>query len=151
MIKGLFETHLYVKDLDRSVEFYSNVLALAECHRDEQRKVVFFWIGAPQKAMLGIWQMPESDVQPRHFAFECEPEWILSNAAAFLHQQNIRCYNFLNDGTDRPMVFAWMTAVSLYFNDPDGHILEFIDILDGEAKPSYGVISYETWLDIAGK
>ena len=46
------------------------------------------------------------------------------------------------------MVFAWMPAIAIYFDDPDGHILEFIAILQGEAKPKYGVISYEQWLQI---
>ncbi len=44
------------------------------------------------------------------------------------------------------MVFAWMPAIAIYFNDPDGHVLEFIAILDGEEKPELGVISYEEWL-----
>lgn len=149
MIKGLFETHLYVKDLERSVKFYKNVLGLEECHRDEKRNIVFFWVGAPQKFMLGIWQMPEAEVKPRHFAFECEPEWVLNNSVRFLHNKNLSCYNFLNDGPDRPMVFAWMPAVSIYFNDPDGHVLEFIGILDGTAKPELGVISYEDWISAA--
>lgn len=149
MIKGLFETHLYVRDLERSATFYKNVLGLEECHRDEKRNIVFFWVGAPQKFMLGIWQMPEAEVKPRHFAFECEPEWVLNDAVRFLKSKNLSCYNFLNDGTDRPMVFAWMPAVSIYFNDPDGHVLEFIGILDGRAKPELGVISYEDWISAA--
>jgi len=51
----------------------------------------------------------------------------------------------LKDGTDRPMVFAWIPAIAIYFNDPDGHYLEFIAILDVEARPELGVISYEEW------
>ena len=151
MIKGLFETHLYVRDLERSVTFYKNILGLEECHRDEQRNIVFFWVGAPQKFMLGIWQMPESEVKPRHFAFECEPEWVLNNAVSFLQKHHLTGYNFLNDGTERPMVFAWMPAVAIYFNDPDGHVLEFIGILEGTAKPELGVVSYRAWINASGK
>jgi hypothetical protein len=43
------------------------------------------------------------------------------------------------------MVFAWMPAVSIYFDDPDGHCLEFISILKGKAKPDLGIITYEEW------
>ena len=39
-----------------------------------------------------------------------------------------------------------MPALAIYFNDPDGHILEFIAIIDGEARPELGVIPYEEWL-----
>lgn len=151
MIKGLFETHLYVSDLERSAAFYKNVLGLEECHRDEKRNIIFFWVSAPQKFMLGIWQMPEKEVQPRHFAFECEPDWVLNDSVSFLHSKNLSCYNFLNDGTDRPMVFAWMPAVSIYFNDPDGHVLEFIGILEGNAMPELGVVSYEEWINASIK
>jgi len=52
----------------------------------------------------------------------------------------------LKNGLDEPMVFAWMPAVSIYFNDPDGNSLEFISMLDGEGKPELGVLSYADWL-----
>ena len=40
-----------------------------------------------------------------------------------------------------------MPAIAIYFNDPDGNALEFIAMLEGEAKPDLGVISYEEWLN----
>jgi len=33
------------------------------------------------------------------------------------------------------MVFAWVPALALYFDDSDGNQLEFIHILEGESKP----------------
>ena len=56
MIKGLFETHLYVENIDRSIEFYANVIGLEQCHYEKERKAAFFWIGAPKKQMLGLWE-----------------------------------------------------------------------------------------------
>ncbi|WP_299568647.1 hypothetical protein [uncultured Pedobacter sp.] len=44
-----------------------------------------------------------------------------------------------------------MPAIAIYFNDPDGHYLEFISIIEGEAKPELGVISYEEWLEYSKK
>jgi lactoylglutathione lyase len=44
------------------------------------------------------------------------------------------------------MVFAWMPAVAIYFNDPDGHSLEFIAILPGKPRPELGVISFDEWI-----
>ena len=149
MIKGLYETHVYVNDLQASIEFYKQLPGLQFCHYEEKRKIAFFWVGAPQKSMLGLWEMPEMEVRPRHFAFECDPNWILNESVTFLESKNIRCYNFLKDGTSRPMVFAWMPAIAIYFDDPDGNILEFISILEGAAKPELGVLSYEEWLGIS--
>jgi len=49
------------------------------------------------------------------------------------------------------MVFAWMPAVAIYFEDPDGHELEFIAVLDGEPRPELGVISYHDWEKLKDK
>lgn len=42
MIKGLFETHLFVENLERSIDFYKNTLALKQCHFEEKRRAAFF-------------------------------------------------------------------------------------------------------------
>ncbi|MBL4745359.1 MAG: VOC family protein [Flavobacteriaceae bacterium] len=146
MIKGLFETHLFVENLERSVEFYGKTLNLQQCYSEEKRSAAFFWIGKEKQAMLGLWEKPKKDIDIRHFAFECEPKWVLHESVNYLNKRKIKCRNFLKDGTERPMVFAWMPAISIYFDDPDGHSLEFIGILKGESKPEKGIISYDEWL-----
>lgn len=148
MIKGLFETHLFVESLERSVNFYKNVLGLQQCYYEEERRAAFFWIGKPKQAMLGLWEKPKEEIDIRHFAFSCDVEDVLNTSVNFLKERNLKPYNFLKDGTERPMVFAWMPAIAIYFNDPDGHILEFIAVLEGEGKPEYGIISYEKWLQV---
>lgn len=146
MIKGLFETHIYVENLERSIDFYSNILGLTQCHYEEERRIAFFWIGKPQEAMLGIWEKPKAEIDIRHFAFRCEVADVLDKSVSFLEQHNIKPYNFLKSDDAAPMVFAWMPALAIYFNDPDGHALEFIAILPGDAQPELGVISYESWI-----
>lgn len=151
MIKGLYETHLFVSDLKRSTKFYQQVLGLEQCHAELDRKVAFFWIGKPKGAMLGLWEKPVAAIDKRHFAFTCDEKFIVEESVDFLKGQGLNPYNFLKDGTELPMVFAWMPAISIYFNDPDGHYLEFIAILKGTAKPELGVISYDEWLSHAFK
>jgi lactoylglutathione lyase len=146
MIKGLYETHLFVEDLERSIAFYRNSLGLPLSHFEKERRAAFFWIGKPKEAMLGLWEKPKNEIDIRHFAFRCDKEDILHKAVDFLSERNLEPYNFLKDKMKRPMVFAWMPAIAIYFNDPDGHELEFISILEGEARPELGVISYEEWL-----
>lgn len=145
MIKGLYETHLFVEDLERSIDFYANTMGLEQCRTNDERRIAFFWIGKPKQQMLGLWEKPKEDIDIRHYAFQCEPDWILKESVNFLKKNNLKCWNFLNDGTERPMVFAWMPAIAIYFNDPDGHELEFIGILNGESKPENGILSYEDW------
>lgn len=145
MITGLYETHIYVEDLKVSIDFYQSTLGLELCHVEKERKIAFFWIGKPKEAMLGIWEKPKDEIETRHFAFRCTKEDILGKSVDFLRSKGIKPYNFLKDGSESPMVFAWMPAIAIYFLDPDGHELEFISILDGEAKPELGVISFEEW------
>jgi len=145
MIKGLYETHLFVENLERSRIFYSTDLKLTQCYIDKERRAVFFWIGKPKQFLLGLWEKPKELIDVRHFAFECDPEWILNESVKYLNERNIKSWNFLEDGIQRPMVFAWMPAISIYFEDPDGHLLEFIGILEGESKPEKGVITYDEW------
>ncbi len=96
--------------------------------------------------MLGLWEKPKAEIDKRHFAFRCNKEYILNKAVDFLKGHSLNPYNFLNDGIERPMVFAWVPAIAIYFNDPDGHYLEFIAVLDGNGRPELGVISYEEWV-----
>lgn len=146
MIKGLYETHISVESLERAVDFYKNVLGLQQAHYEEGRRIAFFWIGKPKGYMLGIWEKPKEQVEARHFAFRCDADFILKEAISFLKERNLQPYNFLKDGKEQPMVFAWMPAVAIYFNDPDGNVLEFISVLEGEGKPELGVITYDEWL-----
>ncbi len=146
MIKGLFETHLFVENLDRSVDFYQNVLGLTKCGYNDERRVAFFWIGKPKQAMLGLWEKPKDEIDVRHFAFNCEADDVLNKSVGFLKSKGLQPYNFLKDGNEKPMVFSWMPAIAIYFKDPDGHDLEFIAILPGDAKPELGVVSYEEWM-----
>lgn len=148
MIKGLFETHIFVEDLERSIDFYKNVLGLIKGDYNDERRVAFFWIGEPKGAMLGLWEKPKKEIDIRHFAFRCEVDDVLNKSVAFLNERNLTPYNFLKDGNEKPMVFAWMPAIAIYFKDPDGHDLEFIAMLEGEGKPELGVISYEEWLKL---
>ncbi|MCG8322706.1 MAG: hypothetical protein MI921_24610 [Cytophagales bacterium] len=52
MIKGLFETHIHVSSLNRSVKFYRDVLGLQLGTYEKERKAAFFWIGGWGEAML---------------------------------------------------------------------------------------------------
>ena len=146
MIKGLYETHLNVENLERSIDFYKNVLGLEHCHTEEKRRIAFFWIGQPKEYMLVLWEKTKDEIEKRHFAFRCDVEDVLHKSVSWLKERNLQPYNFLKDDTQKPMVFAWMPAVAIYFDDPDGNVLEFIAVLEGKPKSELGVISYEEWI-----
>ena len=144
MIERIFETHINVQDLRRSMRFYEDVLGLALGMLDPDRRVAFYWVGGRNVSMLGLWETPSVEIVSRHFAFQI-------SAAAFpeaienLRRHDIAVYNFLHDGSSQPMVFAWMPATSIYFRDPDGHELEYIAPLPDAPRPEVGVVSICQW------
>jgi lactoylglutathione lyase len=143
MIKGLYETHIEVSNLEKAIDFYKNKLNLEFALLEEKRRIAFFWVGKTKESMLGLWEKEE--VHIRHFAFRCDKDFILNEAVDFLKQQGLKPYNFLKDGSEKPMVFAWMPAVAIYFDDLDSNVLEFIAVLKGERKPELSIITYEEW------
>lgn len=151
-ITKLFETHLKVKSLERSMRFYGDLLGLELATQEQTRRVAFYWLGEPHNTMLGIWEnppwaagdLPENPIIPQHVAFETELS-NLSRAIGNLKDRGIQLRNFFDVTTDQPSVFGWIPAASIYFNDPDGHLLEFIAKLPGAAKPEIGIVSLDEW------
>lgn len=113
MIKGLFETHIFVQDLETSIDFYKNVLGLTECVYNDERRIAFFWIGEPKGAMLGLWEKPKKEIDIRHFAFRCEVDDVVNKSVDFLKAKGLKPYNFLKDGNEKPMVIC-MDACSCH-------------------------------------
>jgi lactoylglutathione lyase len=145
MIAGLFETHLNVADLERSMAFYRDVLGLEVGHVDAQRRAAFLWIGGRGTSMLGLWEKRAEEVIPQHFAFRASADDVRLRAVSWLEQRGLTPRSFVNDATRRPMVFAWMPAIAIYFDDPDGHSLELISMLPGQPRPELRVVSWEDW------
>ncbi len=151
MIHGLFETHINVSDLDRSVTFYRDVLGLKTGRREKDRRVAFMWMGGWGESMLGLWEKPADEVFPQHYAFRSTVDEVLGKSVAWLDERGLDCHNFLNDGSKRPMVFGWMPAIAIYFKDPDGHSLELIAMLSGAPRAEVGVVSWDEWQQLTAK
>src|SRR4051794_26791358 len=142
MIQRIFETHINVRSLERAMEFYGSVLGLPLGTTDSVRRIAFFWVGGHNVSMLGLWEKPSGEIVRQHFAFQIAAG-NFDDAMKLLRDNRIRFYNFLDDATERPMVFGWMPAVSIYFPDPDGHELEFIAPLADKPRLDIGVIPWE--------
>jgi lactoylglutathione lyase len=56
-VRDLFETHLTVVDLQRSMTFFGQVLGLELAAVFWERKVMFYWIGGHGSSMLGLWEV----------------------------------------------------------------------------------------------
>jgi lactoylglutathione lyase len=143
-INGIFETHLLVSDLKRSVAFYRDVLGLPVAYEVPARKVAFLWIGGEGNAMLGIWETSAPLGMQYHFAFSARTEDIIASVDA-LRSAGVAPLGFHGEPTDEPVVLTWMPAIAVYFRDPDGHHLEFISMLDDPPRPDLGLTKWSDW------
>lgn len=142
---ALFETHLNVRDLGRSIAFYRDVVGLELAYILEQRAVAFFWIGGRGRTMLGLWAGSSSpNLLSLHLAFSL-PLAELMAAPARLRAIGVEPLSFQQAPTDEPTVIGWMPAATLYFRDPDGHSLEVLTMLDEPARPELGNIPLSEW------
>ena len=144
-IQGLWETHLTVSDLERSVAFYRDTIGLELAHRVPARGAAFFWIGVPRQAMLGLWSLGTSPLAFRlHFAFQVTLETAIASVAA-LRAAGLAPRSGTRYPIDEPEVLPWIPAASVYFDDPDGHSLEYIAMLPEPPRPALDRMPLSDW------
>jgi lactoylglutathione lyase len=144
-IASLFEAHLPVADLDKAIGFYQNVVGLRLAHVTPERHAAFLWIGPPGNAMLGLWTAGASPQRTTlHIAFRASVDDVVAAPLA-LRAAGTTPLDFDGQPTDEPIVIAWMPAASIFFRDPDGHLLEYLAMLPDDARPELGVVSWRSW------
>jgi lactoylglutathione lyase len=108
-IYGLFETHLTVSDLQRSIAFYRDIVGLQLALEVSERNAAFFWIGdhssySSRRSMLGLWSVGTAPLGLNlHVAFEVAAINDLLDAPKRLKDQGIVPLSFFGkervDGT----------------------------------------------------
>jgi ribosomal protein S18 acetylase RimI-like enzyme len=142
---ALFETHLTVGDLDRSVAFYRDVVGLPVALELPERGAAFLWIGGRGEAMLGLWSLGSAPLGlSLHIALRASLEDVLAACVA-LRSAGIAPLSFFAQETTEPSVIAWMPAAAVYFRDPDGHLIEYLAMLDAAAQPDRGIVPWSEW------
>jgi lactoylglutathione lyase len=144
-VHRLFEAHLTVADLDASIAFYRDRLGFELAHIVRARQAAFFWIGSRGTTMLGLWaggSAPHKTTS--HVAFAATRDDVVAAPQALL-SAGITPLDFDEHPTEEPVVLAWMPAVSIYFHDPDRHLLEYIAMLPDDPRPEHGVATWQEW------
>jgi lactoylglutathione lyase len=151
-VYGLFETHLTVSNLPRSIRFYRDIVGLQLAVEASERNAAFFWIGDPsyssRHSMLGLWSVGTAPLGLNlHVAFEVAAINDLLDAPKRLKDQGIMPLSFFGIESMEPSVIGWMPAAAIYFRDPDGHLMEYLTMLDGkERRPDLGIVSWSDWI-----
>ncbi|KAB2488371.1 VOC family protein [Priestia endophytica] len=132
MIEGLYEAHLPVSNLKRSIEFYKG-LGLEFSHSHEDR-LAFLWI-EKNKSWLGLWETDKVELEYhpsiRHIAFQVSLDG-LRHSVSWLNERGYTPREAFGFEPFEPFVMAHsgMAHAKIHFNDPDGNSLEFICKMD---------------------
>ncbi|MFC7551282.1 VOC family protein [Pseudoroseomonas wenyumeiae] len=150
-VSGLYESHLTVGDLEKSIAFYRDIVGLELAHTVPERHAAFFWIGGKERSMLGLWSIHSSPIRLRlHIAFSATLEDVVRSVEVLRAKGVTPRAGGSGPEIDEPIVFPWMPAASVYFNDPDGHSLEYISILPDTPRPDLtGTMKLSEWRRMA--
>jgi lactoylglutathione lyase len=143
---GLFETHLTTTDLDRSIAFYRDVVGLPLALVLKERGAAFFWVGEPGEAMLGLWSLGSAPLGlSLHIALKASLEDVLA-ACDGLRSHGVTPLSFFGSETSEPSVIGWMPAAAVYFRDPDGHLVEYLAMLEEPPRARSGILPWSEWV-----
>ena len=113
-IRSLFEGHLMVSDLQRSMTFFGDTLGLELAQVFPERKAAFYWIGGRGQSMLGLWEVGTVPLRMSvHLAFSVDlPElgqvqhtggrkteqidWRIASRAGSVLPQTLAAHNLSN-------------------------------------------------------
>ena len=144
-VHGLFETHLTVSDLNRSVAFYRDVVGLTLALELPDRGAAFFWTAERGEALLGLWSLGSAPIGlSLHVAFKTSLDDVM-RACERLRSLGVTPLSFFATEADEPSVIGWMPAAAVYLRDPDGHLLEYLAMLDEPARPDVGIVPWSQW------
>jgi catechol 2,3-dioxygenase-like lactoylglutathione lyase family enzyme len=149
MIKGMYEAHLPVSNLQNSIGFYQK-LGLKFAWRDED--TAFFWI-EEGKSWLGLWEGNEYETRYhpslRHIAFRVSYE-DLKESLKWLDSIQIEAVPFGSRKSIEPFIRPHQGNASVYFNDPDGNSLELMCYVEvpNELKHITDKLSFVEWEEL---
>lgn len=154
---GLYETHIPVTDIGRSVDFYVDKLGfeIGFGKRDDLSVLLLYPRGG-RRWMLGLFEVDRIEHRhPAEFHFALRMSGSdVDEMVALLTARGIEPVHPPTAPMDGPMtepiVHGWMPAASVFFRDPDGHLLELIAELDEEPRPEFAYRYLSEWRETSG-
>lgn len=124
-LNGVLETVLYTSDLDRAAAFYGNMLGLPCIHSDHRMRA--YDVGGngllllfPQGGSLQTIETPGGSIPPHDGSGPMHVAFSISAEELGAWQEHLQAAGVPLEGRTQ-----WPRGgVSLYFRDPDDHLLE---------------------------
>jgi catechol 2,3-dioxygenase-like lactoylglutathione lyase family enzyme len=144
---GFYEVFLPVTDVDRAVSFYVKKLGFSVGRRESPSSALLLYDDHGTRSMLGLFQV-EAVERRYHISFRVF-EKDVDRMMSFLVERGIEPVHPSRARVQGPMrepiVHGWMPAASVFFTDPDGHLLELIADLAGERRPEVLYCPLSEW------
>lgn len=150
--QGLYEVHLPTTDVDRAVDFYVEKLGFeAGFWREDRSGVFLLYTGGTTRWGLGLYHVDElvhREPAQHHLAFRW-PEEEVDEMVPWLRERGIEPVHpstAMGKGPmEEPIVHGWMPAAAVFFQDPDGNLLELIADLSQAPRPDQEATPLSKW------
>lgn len=151
-LHGIYEVHLPVEDVERATAFYVEKLGF----ESSRTPGFLFLTDDDRRWMLGLYEAPPRErrhQRERHVSFRVEEaevdgmvDWLVVRDIEPVHPPSAP-----REGPmEEPIVFGWMPAAAVFFEDPDGNLLELIAELSAEPRPDVGYVPLSEWRALVG-
>jgi catechol 2,3-dioxygenase-like lactoylglutathione lyase family enzyme len=155
---GLYEVHLPVTDLQRSVDFYTSKLGFElGWGPPGGSSALLIYDDEGMRWMLGLYQVDaviHRSPAEYHISFRVA-EAQADTMVAWLRARGIEPFHPphapIQGTVDEPIVHGWMPAAAVFFKDPDGHILELIADLSDPPRPDFLYRPLSEWRALVNK
>ncbi len=149
---GFYEVHLPVTDLGRAVDFYVEKLGFdLRVGGQHEPSALLLSTDGDTRWMLGLFQVDKvvhRHPAESHVAFRVAEEDV-DGMIPYLRERGIEpahpATSPLQGPMDEPIVHGWMPAAAVFFQDPDGHLLELIAELSDAPRPDFRYRPLSEW------
>lgn len=154
---GLYEVHLPVRDVDRSVDFYVEKLGFELGFGGRGgASALLLYTDSDTRWMLGLFQVNtvvHRHAAEYHISFRVAEEdvdrmvpYLRERGIEPVHPPTAPVQGLMNE----PIVHGRMPAAAVFFTDPDGHLLELIADLADAPRPEFLYRPWSEWRRLVG-
>ncbi len=153
--QGLYEVHLPVTNLARSIDFYVEKLGFEVGYGDKNGpSALLLYRREKIRWMLGLFKVDaivHRHPAEYHISFRVG-ERDIDSMIPYLQERGIVALHPstapVQGPMEEPIVHGWMPAAAVFFRDPDDHLLELIADLSQPPRPEFLYRPLSEWRTI---